>query len=55
VVKRLPKIVPQAAAPGVPYFAQRKLNPSFRRIMHKLKGGTDSTRIISEDRDRPVK
>jgi antitoxin (DNA-binding transcriptional repressor) of toxin-antitoxin stability system len=53
--KTIAKIVPQAAAPDLPYFAQRKLSARFRRIMHKLKGGTDSTQIISEDRDRPVK
>ncbi len=33
-------------------FANRKLLPEYRRIMNKLIGGTDSTQIISEDRDR---
>lgn len=37
-----------------PYFARRKLTPQFRAIMDKLKGGTDSTIIISEDRDRRI-
>jgi antitoxin (DNA-binding transcriptional repressor) of toxin-antitoxin stability system len=45
------RILPQAPTPEIPYFARRKLNPAFRRIMHRLSGGTDSTRIISEDRD----
>ena len=33
-------------------FANRKLLPEYRRIMNKPIGGTDSTQIISEDRDR---
>jgi antitoxin (DNA-binding transcriptional repressor) of toxin-antitoxin stability system len=53
--KTIAKILPQAAAPEVPYFARRKLSPRFRRLMHKLRGGTDSTRIISDDRDRPLR
>jgi hypothetical protein len=35
----------------VPYFARRTLNSDFAAIMHKLRGGTNSTRTISEDRD----
>jgi len=50
--KTIARILPQAPAPEVPYFARRKLNPQFRRIMHRLRGGTDSTQIISEGRDR---
>jgi len=49
--KTIAKIVPQTSTPEVPYFARRKLSPEFRRIMHRLRGGTDSTQIISEDRD----
>jgi antitoxin (DNA-binding transcriptional repressor) of toxin-antitoxin stability system len=49
--KTIARILPQAPTPEIPYFARRKLNPAFRRIMHRLSGGTDSTRIISEDRD----
>ena len=52
--KTIAKIVPQTPTPEVPYFARRKLSPEFRRIMHRLRGGTDSTQIISEDRDRPI-
>ena len=52
--KTIARILPQTASAEIPYFARRKLSPAFRRIMHKLRGGTDSTRIISEDRDRNV-
>ena len=50
------KIVPQEATPEVPYFARRKLTAAFRKLMRggKLRGGTDSTMVISEDRDRPI-
>ena len=46
------KIVPHVHEPEVPYFARRKLSAAFRAIMDKLEGGTDSTVIVSEDRDR---
>jgi prevent-host-death family protein len=48
------KIVPQEASPEIPYFARRRLTPGFRKLMKtgKLRGGTDATRIVSEDRDR---
>lgn len=49
--KTIAKIVPQAALPEVPYFARRQLSRRFRNVMQKLKGGTDSTRIVSDDRD----
>jgi prevent-host-death family protein len=52
--KTIAKLVPQPQESEVPYFARRKLSPAFKAIMHKLKGGTDSTIIISEDRDRPI-
>jgi prevent-host-death family protein len=50
------KIVPQQEASTTPYFAQRILTPAFRRLIKggKLRGGTDSTRIVSDDRDRRV-
>ncbi len=50
------KLVPQTTEPAVPYFARRKFTPAFRKLMEsgKLRGGTDSTVIISEDRDRPT-
>jgi prevent-host-death family protein len=48
------KIVPQREPAETPYFARRKLTPAYRKLMKsgKLRGGTDSTRIVSEDRDR---
>jgi hypothetical protein len=41
----------------VPYFARRKLLPEFKKLMESgmLRGGRDSTDIISEDRDREVR
>ena len=54
--KTIAKIVPQQEPPAAPYFVRRKLTPAFRKLMKsgKLRGGTDSTQIVSEDRDRPV-
>ena len=54
--KTVAMIVPEQEEPEVPYFARRKLTPAFRKLMEsgKLRGGTDSTQIISEDRDRPI-
>jgi antitoxin (DNA-binding transcriptional repressor) of toxin-antitoxin stability system len=54
--KTIAKIVPEVDTPEVPYFARRKLTPGFRKLMEqgKLHGGTDSTQIVSEDRDRPI-
>lgn len=48
------KIVPQHDAPQVPYFSRRKLTSAFRKLVKsgKLRRGTDSTRIVSDDRDR---
>jgi hypothetical protein len=50
----LPK---QPPTPEVPYFARRKLNPEFKKLMESgaLKprpGDRDVTELISEDRDR---
>ena len=47
------KIVPHTATAEVPYFARRKTSAAFRKLdlSRKLAGGTDSTQIISEDRD----
>ena len=48
------KIVPATPLPAKPFFA----NPRFTRayLAHRkfLRGGTDSTAAISEDRDRDV-
>jgi prevent-host-death family protein len=47
------KLVSETALQETPYFARRKFSPAFRKLMvsGKLRGGTDSTRIISDDRD----
>lgn len=54
--KNVARIVPEEEPPPVPYFARRRLTPAFRKLMEtgKLRGGTDSTSIVSEDRDREV-
>jgi prevent-host-death family protein len=33
-------------------FKNRKLLPAYAKVMGKLRGGTDSTQAVSEDRDR---
>ena len=50
------RIVPEHPTQEAPYFAARKLTPAFRRLTKSggLRGGTDSTRIVSDDRDRSV-
>jgi prevent-host-death family protein len=47
------RIVPQPPQNEIPYFARRKMSPEFKRLWDsgKLRGGTDSTQIISEDRE----
>jgi prevent-host-death family protein len=45
------KIITHQELPETPYFSRRKLNPDFRAIMHKLRGGVDSTSTISDDRE----
>ena len=39
-----------------PYFSRRKILPAFGKLMNhgRLQGGTDSTQIISEERDRRI-
>jgi antitoxin (DNA-binding transcriptional repressor) of toxin-antitoxin stability system len=45
------KLVLEEEPAGVPYFARRRLLPRFKAVMHELKGGTDSTILIAEDRE----
>ena len=47
------KILPKTDSREVPYFACRKLTPAFKKMQAsgKLRGGTNVTRIISEDRE----
>ena len=51
--RTIARIVPQDLPPEVPYFATRKVSAGFARLMQsgKLRGGSDSTEGISEDRD----
>jgi hypothetical protein len=49
----------QPSAPEVPYFARRKLNPEFKKLMEggalrPRPGDRDVTDLISEDRDREI-
>ena len=50
--KAVARIVPLEAASAVNPFAARKLRRGYARLLGKLKGGTDSTQAVSEDRDR---
>ncbi len=50
--KPVARIVPVEAASAVNPFAARKLRRGYARLLGKLKGGTDSTLAVSEDRDR---
>ena len=47
------KIIPQGKTPEVPYFARRKMSPEFKKLSDsgKLRGGTDLTVGLSEDRE----
>jgi prevent-host-death family protein len=47
------KIVPQEKPATVPYFARRQMSPEFKKLWEsgKLRGGTDITEMISEDRE----
>ena len=47
------RIVPEGPPQQVPYFARRKPSARFNRLDESARwsGGTDSTRIISEDRE----
>ena len=51
--KPVARIVPQEPETEIPYFARRRLTPAFRKLMEsgRLRGGTDSTRAISQDRE----
>ena len=45
------RLVPITESTGLT-FAQRRLRPGFKRFLATPLGGTDSTQMISEDRDR---
>ena len=48
------KIVPAAPPPAKPFFADPRYTPAFLRHRKFLRGGTDATAIVSQDRDREV-
>ena len=51
--RTIAKILPETGMEKAPYFARRKLSTGFRRLSEsgKLGRGTDSTLVISEDRE----
>ena len=48
------KIVPASPLPAKPYFAEPKFTRAFLANRKHLRGGTDSTQAISEERSREV-
>ena len=46
------KILPVKPLPGKPFFADPKFTRVFLRHRRSLRGGTDATETISQDRDR---
>ena len=48
------KIVPASPLPAKPYFANPKFTQAFRAQRKYLRGGTDSTETISEERDHEI-
>jgi antitoxin (DNA-binding transcriptional repressor) of toxin-antitoxin stability system len=51
--RTIAKILPEGGRQESPYFSRRVVSPAFRRLTSrgKLRGGTDSTLAISEERD----
>lgn len=45
-------IVPYREPPSGNSFKTRKLRPGYAALLGRLRGGTDSATIVSEDRDR---
>ena len=52
--KLIAKIVPAAPPPAKPFFASPRYTRAFLRHRKSLRGGTDATAIVSQDRDREV-
>jgi prevent-host-death family protein len=50
--KPLVRLEPVADGRDANPFRTRRLRPGYARLRGKLSGGTDSTRIVAEDRDR---
>ena len=52
--KVIARIVGARPAPEKPFFADPPFTRAFLAQRGKLRGGTDSTQIVSEERDHPV-
>lgn len=50
--KAVARIVPVEAVPIINLFSARKLRRGYARLRGTLNRGTDSTQLLSEDRDR---
>jgi len=50
--KAVARIVPVEAASTINMFSARKLRRGYARMLGSLNRGTDSTRLVSEDRNR---
>ena len=50
--KAVARIVPVEAASAINLFSVRKLRRGYARMRGSLNRGTDSTQLVSEDRDR---
>ena len=50
--KLIAKIVPAAPPPAKPFFAAPGYTRAFLRHRKFLRGGTDATEVVSQDRDR---
>jgi hypothetical protein len=55
--ERTGEYIRKAAEAGEIYVSRRKLTAEFRKLMKsdKLAAGTDARRIVSDDRERPVR
>ncbi|MGC2402670.1 MAG: hypothetical protein WA510_22960 [Acidobacteriaceae bacterium] len=49
------KITPVKPLPQKPFFAKPSFTPAFLRHRSSLRGGTDATETISQERDRGAK
>lgn len=49
------RIVPASPLPAQPFFVDPPLTKAFLRERSRLRGGSDSTETIGEDRDREVR
>ena len=50
--REVARIIPIENRPTVNLFAARKLRKGYSRMLGSLNRGSDSTKLVSEDRDR---